>query len=197
MTERRIVMFNQVSVDGYFSDANGSLDWVVTDPQIHERAVAGMPSTDSLLLGRRTYQQFEAFWPNALASGANLHGGSTASGPLRAMAEWINGSRKLVVTRSLTQVTWRGSEIVRELTPQSLRELKRSPGKDVLIFGSGSIVSQLTELEAIDEYRFVVCPVLLGAGCALVRDVARRTKLELHDHEVFPSGNVLLTYRRA
>lgn len=197
MTERRIVMFNQVSADGYFSGKDGDLDWVVSDPEIHERAMAGMPTVDTILFGRRTYQQFESFWPHALSSGASLHGSAPAAPAMRAMAEWINGSRKLVVTRSLTQVTWRNSEIVRELTPQSVRALKQSkPGKDLIIFGSGSIVSRLTELGLIDEYRLVVCPVLLGEGRSLFRDFARPTQLELREHAAFSSGNVLLTYGR-
>lgn len=197
MSERRIVMFNQVSADGYFSDAEGSVDWVVSDPQIHERAVAGMPNTDTILFGRRTYQQFESFWPHALSSGASVHGSHPASPAMRSMAQWINGSRKVVVTRSLTRVSWQHSEIMPDLSLQSVRALKQHPGKDMIIFGSGSLVSQLTELSLIDEYRFVISPVLLGAGRSLIADVARRTRLVLRDHAALPSGNVLLTYGRA
>lgn len=74
MSERRIVMFNQVSADGYFSDEQGGLDWVVADSRIHELAVAGMPHTDTILLGRRTYQQFESFCCDASPCRSALHG---------------------------------------------------------------------------------------------------------------------------
>jgi dihydrofolate reductase len=195
MTERRIVMFNQVSADGYFSGKDGDLDWVVSDPEIHERAIAGMPQTDTILFGRRTYQRFEAFWPSAAASGVGSHGSAGGAASLGAMADWINGSRKLVFSKSLAKVTWRGSEIERQLSVERITELKKGPGKDLMIFGSGSIVSQLTEQGSIDEYRFVICPVLLGDGVSLLRQVSRRLKLELTEHASFRSGNLLLTYR--
>ena len=116
---------------------------------------------------------------------------------MRAMAEWLNAARKLVFSRTLEEVTWSGAELVTELSPAKLREMKHKPGKDMMIFGSGSLVSALTQARLIDEYRFVICPVLLGAGTALLRNVARQTKLVLKEHAAFRSGNVLLTYEPA
>ena len=63
---RRIVMFNHVSADGYFSGADGNLNWIVPDEEIDKDAVERMPTIDTILLGRRTYELFEAFWPDAL-----------------------------------------------------------------------------------------------------------------------------------
>lgn len=198
MTERRIVMFNQVSADGYFSDEGGGLDWVVSDPEIHARAAAGMPHTDTILFGRRTYQQFESFWPHALkAAPTRLHGAEPGAAAMRNMAEWINGAKKLVFSRTLSEVGWSGAELAPELTAANLRALKRKPGKDMIIFGSGSIVSALTRHGLIDEYRFVLCPVLLGDGIPLLREVGQQTKVVLKEHVAFRSGNVLLTYEPA
>ncbi len=199
MTQRRIVMFNQVSADGYFSDAEGGLDWVVSDPEIHARAVEGMPHTDTIMFGRRTYEQFASFWPHALKDlgVSGPHGSNKADPAFSAMANWLNDTPKLVFSKSLKKPSWNRSEVLRELDPKHVAALKQAPGKDLLIFGSGTIVAQLTEHGLIDEYRFVVCPVLLGDGKTLLGELSQRVSLKLLEAVPFKSGNVMLTYRRA
>ena len=201
MSPRRIVMFNQVSADGCFSDAHGGLDWVVSDPEIHARAVESMPHSDTILFGRRTYEQFASFWPHALAdlSVAGPHGSNKADPAFSAMAHWLNDTRKLVFSSQLKQPSWNRSEVWDKLEPARIAALKQEPGKDLLIFGSGTIVAQLTEHGLIEEYRFVVCPVLVGQGQTLLATAAptARVSLKLVDAAPFKSGNVMLTYRRA
>jgi len=198
MTERRIVMFNQVSADGFFSDPQGGLDWVVSDPEIHAHAVDGMPQTDTILFGRKTYELFASFWPHALddldASGP--HGSRKRDPAFSAMANWLNDTRKLVFSKSLKAASWHNSH-VSALDPQRISALKREPGQDLLLFGSGSIVSQLSQHGLIDEYRFVVCPLLLGKGKTLLGDLSVPVNLRLVGAKPFSSGNVMLTYRRA
>src|SRR3954451_4777211 len=65
-SKRRIVMFNQVSADGYFAAPDGKLDWVVQEPEVHKAATQSMRQVDTMLFGRKTYENFEAFWPHAL-----------------------------------------------------------------------------------------------------------------------------------
>lgn len=196
MTERRIVMFNQVSADGFFSDSSGGLDWVVSDPEIHARAVADMPTSDTILLGRKTYENFAAFWPRALEdmTKPGPHGEMKAEPSFVAMATWLNEARKLVFSRTLRAPSWNLTEVFADLDPAALRALKQGPGKDILVFGSGSIVTQLSEHRLIDEYRFVVCPVLLGSGASLLRSAELGLGLKLLRAQPFPSGNVMLTY---
>jgi dihydrofolate reductase len=199
MTSRRIIMFNQVSVDGFFSDPQGGLDWVVSDPEIHSRAVEGMPHGDTVLFGRKTYQQFEAVWPHALKDlqAAGPHGEDKANPAFAAMARWLNDSHKLVFSKSLKTASWNNSELVSQLDPKQIARLKQKPGKDMLIFGSGSVVSQLSQHGLIDEYRFVVCPLLLGAGKTLLGDLSKRVNLKLVEAQPFRTGNVMLTYTLA
>jgi dihydrofolate reductase len=199
VSARRIVMFNQVSADGFFSDPEGGLDWIVSDPEIHARAVQSMPQTDTILFGRKTYQQFASFWPGALKNldAAGPHGANKRDPAFAAMAHWLNDSNKLVFSRSMTTATWNNSEICSVIDSERLNQLKQQPGKDMLIFGSGSLVSQLSEHGLIDEYRFVVCPVLLGQGQPLLGQMTKRVSLKLVKAEPFRSGNVLLTYQRA
>ena len=110
------------------------------------------------------------------------------------MADWINASEKLVFSRTKKGVTWNNSQLCHELDPEAVAALKQKPGPDIMVFGSGSIVSQLTAHGLIDEYQFVVSPVLLGTGRPPIADVPKRTMLNLVEAKAYPAGNVMLRY---
>jgi dihydrofolate reductase len=103
---------------------------------------------------------------------------------------------KLVFSRTLKDATWRNSRLLRKLDPREIETIKRQPGKDMIIFGSGSVVSQLTQQGLIDEYQFAVCPILLGSGRPLLSDVSKRLRLALLEAKALPSGDVMLRYVR-
>jgi dihydrofolate reductase len=198
---RRIVMFNRVTADGFFAGPDGNLDWVVPDEELDRSAMEAIQrsdtGTDTILFGRRTYQLFEAFWPHALddfSTAPDPHDVGGRSQEMRAMAVMLNEAAKLVFSRTLKEVTWRNSHLLHELDPREVEAMKRQPGKDMLVFGSGSIVSQLTQHGLIDEYQFVVNPVLLGSGQPLLSGVSNSVRLDLLEARDFPSGNVLLRY---
>ncbi len=113
------------------------------------------------------------------------------------MATFLNDVTKVVFSKTRKDVTWKNSHLLRELDPHEIEAMKRRPGKDMLLFGSGSVVSQLTQHGLIDEYQFVVSPLLLGSGRPLLSDVSRRLKLDLLEAKAYPSGNVMLRYARA
>jgi dihydrofolate reductase len=197
---RRIVMFNRVSAEGYFADSNGGLDWAVPDDELDQAAVGGMGSIDAMLLGRKTYDMFESFWPHALKDerGArDPHTEGRRSSSLHALAVWINDTPKYVVSRTRHELPWKNSHLLPELNAGAVTRLKQQPGKDIIVFGSGSLVAELGSLGLIDEYRFIVAPVLLGSGHTLPTGVGKSTRLRLKDTKAYPSGNVALTYVRA
>lgn len=197
-TTRRIVMFNRVSADGYFTDANGKLDWVVQDEALNKAAAANLSGPGTMLVGRRTYDMFEAFWPHALddsATAPDPHGPGRSQ-EIRAMAVWINEATKLVLSRTRKSVTWKNSRLYHELDPREIEALKKQPGSDIMIFGSGSLVTQLTERGLIDEYQFVVNPILLGSGRPLLSGATVNAKLDHLESRAFPSGSVMIRYAR-
>jgi dihydrofolate reductase len=196
---RRIVMFNRVTIEGSFAGADGNLDWVVPDEELDRSASEAIhrSDTDTILFGRRTYEQFEAFWPHALddaSTGPNPHDSGGRSPEMRAMAVMLNEATKLVFSRTLKEVTWKNSHVLHEFDAREIEAMKTQPGKDMIVFGSGSIVSQLTQHGLIDEYRFVVSPILLGSGRPLLSGVSKSMKLNLLEAREFRSGNVLLRY---
>ena len=101
----------------------------------------------------------------------------------------------MVSSKNLKHATWKNSRIVYELDPREIENMKRQSGKDMTIFGSSSIVSQLTEHRLIDEYQFVVCPIFLASGRQLLNGVSKNTRLELVQAKPYPSGDVLLCYK--
>lgn len=197
---RRLISYNNVTADGYFAASDGNLNWVVPDEEIMRANAEHMEGTGAMIFGRRTYQMFEQFWPNALddsKTSPDPHAPGQRSETLHDIATWINNAEKIVFSKTLKNVTWKNSRLIRELDPAEVETIKRGQGKDIMIFGSGSIVSQLTEHGLIDEYQFVVNPLLLGAGQSLVRGVPRASKLKLMECKAYGSGNVLLRYAQS
>jgi dihydrofolate reductase len=197
---RRIHMFNRVSADGYFATPDGGLDWVVQEPTMEAEIGGGIAGEGTLLFGRKTYDGFESFWPNAIKQGKTApspHGEKRESEALYRMGVYIDNATKIVFSRSRKEVTWRNSRLIREFDPAIVNELKAQPGGDITIFGSGSIVSLLTRHGLIDDYTFVVSPIILGSGKPIFTSAESRRALELVDAKSYPRGNVVLRYRKA
>jgi dihydrofolate reductase len=197
---RRIVTFDCVSADGYFAGPEGNLDWVVPDKEQAKVAAQEIPKFDTALFGRRTYELFAAFWPDAVvdASGTvpDPHNPGRRSSEQAPVATALNSMTKRVCSRTLNEVTWKNSRPVRELDLHQIAAIKKQPGKDMIVFGSGSIGSQLTQHGLIDEYQFTVCPIFIGSGQHLLKGVSTRVQLELLEVKPLRSGDVLLRYAR-
>jgi len=138
-------------------------------------------SADALLLGRRTWQIWAAFWP-------------TADGADPELADWMNRIPKYVVSNTLQRADWNNSTIVSGDVPGEVRKLKAQPGGDILVYGSPDLVDELLRHDLVDEYRLLIFPVILGSGKRLFRDRIDTHHLRLVGSRTFSSGVVLLTY---
>lgn len=197
---RKIHMFDRISVDGYFGAPDGNLDWVIQDEALERDTMANRGNHDAMMFGRKTYEGFKSFWPRAIDDSPTApapHGPPRKNEALKAMGEFINRSTKYVFSRTLTDASWAGTEILGAFEPAKVEAIKRGPGGDILIFGSGSIASLLTEHGLIDHYTFVVSPILIGSGQRAIRDVVARVKLKLEDVVQYPTGNLQLRYAKA
>jgi dihydrofolate reductase len=197
---RRITMFNRVSADGYFAGPDGNLNWVVPDPDVDKAGVAGIPENDTVLFGRKTYEMFAQYWPRVAedadkAPDPHVPGRETRD--IRAFATMLNSATKLVFSRTLKSATWKNSQLFHDLDPSAIEALKREPGKGMIIFGSGTIASQLAEHGLIDDFIFVVNPVLLGNGRTLLNGMPASTRLKLVEAKPYASGNILIRYARS
>jgi dihydrofolate reductase len=185
----KLVVFNHVSLDGYFVDANGDMSWAKADHQDAEwdEFVSGNASGGgALVFGRVTYELMAGFWPTPFAI-ENMP----------AVAEGMNSMPKVVFSRTLDQVSWNNTKLVKGDLVAEIRKMKKEPGEGMAILGSGSIISQLAPEGLIDEYMIVVNPIVLGKGRTMFDGVKEKLKLRLTKTRAFGNGNVLLCYQPA
>ncbi len=181
---RRLTVFNQVSLDGYFTDARGDMSWAHKQDAEWNAFVAGNAQGDSqLLFGRTTYEMMAAFWPTPLANEIS---------PI--VAERMNSLPKIVCSRTLNQASWNNTRLLRGDAATLVRALKREDGPDVAILGSGKLVSSLTSAGLIDEFHVVVNPIVLGSGRTMFEGMEKRLTLRRTNTRAFGNGNVLLCY---
>ncbi len=187
---RKIKMLNRVSIDGYFAslnNANFGMDWFVHDPEVDKAVHASGGRMDTLLLGGITYRGFERSWVPFLND-------PNAPAQLKAVAEELTQMKKIVFSENLKEANWENTKIMNGDLENNVRRLKEEEaGTDILIMGSGSIVQQLAKAGLIDEYLFIMTPVVAGEGKPLFRHV-HQFGLSLVEARAFPSGNVVLHY---
>lgn len=182
---RKIVVFNMISVDGFFAGIDGNLDWHNVDDEFNQFAAKQTKEFGALMFGRTTYSLFENFWPKVINS-------PKFSKEDHEIAETIDNINKIVFSKTLKNVTWKNSKLYEDIEPSEIKKLKKETDKDIAIFGSGTIVQALTNLNLIDEYRLMVNPVVLGIGKPLFKE---KLNLKLVNARIFKSGNVLLFYQ--
>jgi dihydrofolate reductase len=140
---------------------------------------AQMAAADTLLLGRRTYQEFAAFWPN-----------QPSEVPF---ADYINSTPKLVASTTLDSVEWQNTTVLNGNVAEELTRLKQQPGKNIAINGSGTLVRSLLRDGLLDELGLLVCPIVVGRGKHLSED-GQQLPLKLVAARTFGTGVLSLTY---
>jgi len=181
---RRLIAFEQVSLDGFFVDANGDMSWAhKQDPEWNEFAGSNASGDGALLFGRVTYEMMASFWPTPAAMET-----------MPAVAEGMNNMPKAVFSRTLEKTSWKNTTLVKGDLVEEVRKMKRGPGPGMAILGSGSIVSQLAPAALIDEFQIVVNPIVLGKGRTLFEGVKEKLGLKLIKTRAFGNGNVVLYY---
>ncbi len=189
---RKLKMTMWVTLDGYIAGPNGEMDWIgaIYDAAMGKYEDDFVSAADTLLLGHTTYDSFAGSWPYVPdRPGADPNE--------VAYAKKLNAMRKIVFSKTLEKAAWNNSTVEREIAPAEIEKLKQEPGKDIIIYGSASIVQTLTNLGLIDEYQFLVHPFVLGAGKPLFANIEQRVNLKLVDSKTHPSGVVVLYYQPA
>jgi dihydrofolate reductase len=102
----------------------------------------------------------------------------------------------MVFSRTLAQAEWNNTTLFKEIVPADITALKEEPGRNIVIYGSASIVQALTNLGLIDTYQVLIYPVVLGSGKPLFHQMARQVNLKLYSATTHPSGVVVLAYTR-
>lgn len=173
------------TLDGFIADAEGELGWILGDAEMSDYEIEMVNDADTILLGRKTYQDFANYW-------AKVPDNPKAAKWEKAFADKINALKKIVFSKSLEKAEWNDSTIVKKIIPDEIKKLKKESKKGIVIYGSASIIRELTRHGLIDEYQFLVHPTILEKGIPLFDN---KVNLKLVKSEPFKSGVVLLTYQ--
>jgi dihydrofolate reductase len=182
---RKLIVFNNVTLDGYFAGKDGDISWFKgnMDPEftafVLENAIAG----GTLAFGRVTYEMMASYWQTPEAS---------ENDPV--IAERMNNLPKVVFSKTLDRARWNNTTLVKTDLAEEVRKLKKHPGKDIAILGSGQIVAQLAQAGLIDEYQIVLNPVIVGQGKTMFEGIAKNLALKLTKTRTFGNGNIVLWY---
>ncbi len=185
---RRIVVSEFVSLDGVMEDPGGAekfkhggWSFKFRDDQVPKYKLDELSASDSLLLGRLTYEGFAKAWPSVKDDVG--------------FADKMNNMAKFVVSTTLKKLDWNNSRLIKTNVAEEVKKVKQQPGKDILVYGSGKLVNTLLQHDLVDELRLMVHPVVLGSGRRLFDENAEAMKvLKLAASKTFPSGIVLLSY---
>jgi dihydrofolate reductase len=178
----KIAVHEFITLDGVFDDPRWTFDFPF-DPKMGEAIGGVMGSSEAILLGRRTYEQFAPAW-------------SARTAEEDPGAPFMNDSQKYVVTSTLQNADWSNSTILGPYDADSIRSLKERVGGNIYVSGSGTLVRAMLADGLVDELHLFVFPVVLGAGERLWAE-GSTTKLELGGAESYENGVVHLTYRPA
>jgi dihydrofolate reductase len=179
---RKVIVSIFVSLDGYISDNRGDTNWFMNNDAINAYSMNILNATDTMLLGRTTYELFRGYWPTANEPGSKE----------------LNAMEKVVFSRTLDAVDWGDwgkARLVKDDIAGEVNRLKALPGKDMVIFAGAGIISTFRKLNLIDEYRLLLHPVVLGGGLPLFAQDEGRMNLKLLSAALLADGVVLLTYQ--
>lgn len=179
---RKIVAGSFMSMDGVVESPD---KWTFPyfNDEVAREIASQQTSSDTLLLGRVTYEEFADYWPRQAGGGD-------------AMAEYMNNAPKLVVSTTLGEVDWHNSALIEGDMARELAKLKQQSGKDISVIGSPTLVRSLLREHLLDELRLLVNPVVIGTGKRLFDDWTEQMPMKLLDSRALATGVVALVYAR-
>ena len=178
---RKLKLQVQMSVDGFIAGPNGELDWVVWDwdDELKNYVTEITEPVDCIVLGRKLAQGFIPHW---------------ASHPEQEGADKMNGTPKVVFTKTLEKSEWDNTVLAKGDLVEEITKLKKKDGKDIIAYGGAAFVSFLIKEGLIDEFHLLINPTAIGNGMAIFKELNGRQELKLIKSKSFDCGIVLLNY---
>lgn len=185
---RKIKLQMQLSLDGFVSGPHGEMDWMVWEWDDVLKKYAGdlTNSVDTFLLGRSTGEGMAVYWPT-------VAGNPESKEEDKWMAEKLNNLPKVIFSRTVTHINWTNARVANDIV-EEVKELKKEPGKDVMLYGGASIVSSFIQQNLVDEYHLFINPVIIGKGKPIFNDAKENMNLKLVNTIPSATGIVILHY---
>ena len=180
---RKIVAAINTTLDGFCDHTAG-----IPDEELHQHYTELLDDSDAILYGRITFQLME-FWKPLIQN-------PSGEKSMDDFALAIDKIQKTVFSHTLKDTDWSSARLSDQTIEETVLELKRKSGKNILI-GSRSLIVQLTNLKLVDEFQICIHPVILGKGLPLFEKLSERYMLELIKTKVFKSGAIILYYKLA
>lgn len=174
-----------MSLDGFVEGEGGDSSWHVMDQEMHDFMESFLDTVDLLLYGRTAYEMMIKYWPTAEFDTRN-------TAKTRFFAKKMNTMNKVVFSRTMEEAQW-NARVIKENVAVEVEKLKGQPGKNIALLAGADIAQTFISQDLIDEYRFIINPVLIGKGKRVFHNAIQ--KFELVESRTFNCGNVLLVYR--
>lgn len=184
---KKIIICEHISLDGFVSGPNGEMDWINVDDELFEFVSRITQSADTGLYGRITWEMMDAYWPSAGDE-------PTASRHDKEHAQWYNSVLKVVLSRSKKGSEQEKTMFLSDEVENSLKKLKETGNKNIVVFGSATAMQPLMKAGLIDECWLFVNPVLLGKGKPLFQNV-NPEKLKFLEAKNFRNGVTGMHYQ--
>ncbi len=184
---RKIIISMHVTLDGYVAGPNGEMDWINFDDELFKFVGKLTDKADTVLYGRKTFEMMDAYWPDAGSNPAATEHDLEHS-------EWYNRVLKVVLSKTITENGLNKVRVIKDDIIENIIKLKQGKGKNILIFGSPTVVHTLFNNKLIDDIWLFVNPVVIGTGIPLFNNIPETIKLKLHTSKIFSCGVVCLHY---
>ena len=186
---RKLKLQVQISVDGFVAGPNGELDWMTfsTDDKQAAYVNALTDSSDTILLGRKMTDEFVNYWTSVL---------DNPESPEYSFALKMVNTPKIVFSKTVKESRWANTIVENGDLVEEVEKLKQKDGKDIIVYGGATFVSNLIKEKLIDEFHLVINPTAIGRGLSIFGNLEDRLKLKLVQSNFFPSGEVVNHYER-
>ena len=185
---RKIKLQMQLSLDGFVCGPNGEMDWMVWEWDDILKNYAGelTKSADTFLMGRNTGEGMAVYWPT-------VAGNPESKEEDKWMADRLNNSPKVIFSQTVTSINWTNARVSNDIV-EEVRELKKEPGKDIMLYGGAKLVSSFIRENLIDEYHLFINPAIIGKGKTIFCNLKEKMSLKLVKATPSTTGIAILHY---
>lgn len=182
----KLNVFNFITLNGFYKGIQEDISWHKHGAEEEQFSKEGVQSNSIILFGRVTYEMMYSFWPTPMAMES-----------MPEVADGMNTSEKIVFSTTLKKAEWNNTRVISNHAVEEIKKLKTTSKKDIVILGSGSIVTLCAEHGLIDTFQIMIDPIAIGNGTPLFNGLSQPLNLTLISTQTFKSGVILLNYEPA